>query len=73
MNDATSVVLFRAIEKFDFDDFNALTALSIIGNFFYLFVTSTALGIAVSNFLAVCKIMLELGVNLLFASSFSDL
>ncbi|KAL2610394.1 hypothetical protein R1flu_028967 [Riccia fluitans] len=45
VNDATSVVLFRAVQKFDFADFTALEALLILGNFLYLFLTSTLLGI----------------------------
>eukprot|EP00246_Nothoceros_aenigmaticus_P008932 TRINITY_DN241_c1_g1_i2.p1 TRINITY_DN241_c1_g1~~TRINITY_DN241_c1_g1_i2.p1 ORF type:complete len:317 (-),score=29.29 TRINITY_DN241_c1_g1_i2:33-983(-) len=46
VNDATSVVLFRAIQKFSFDDFTVLTGVGIVGSFLYLFVTSTALGIS---------------------------
>ncbi|KAG6550215.1 hypothetical protein Mapa_008175 [Marchantia paleacea] len=45
VNDATSVVLFRAVQKFNFDDFTGLEALLILGNFIYLFLTSTLLGV----------------------------
>ncbi|CAM6127734.1 unnamed protein product [Calypogeia fissa] len=45
VNDATSVVLFRAVQKFDFDDFTGWEALMIFVNFLYLFFTSTLLGI----------------------------
>ncbi|KAJ7522859.1 hypothetical protein O6H91_18G029700 [Diphasiastrum complanatum] len=45
VNDATSVVLFRAVQKLDTTDINGLTALSILGSFLYLFFTSTALGV----------------------------
>ncbi|KAI0518708.1 hypothetical protein KFK09_006144 [Dendrobium nobile] len=43
-NDATSVVLFNAIQKFDLVHLDAVIVLQLIGNFFYLFVTSTILG-----------------------------
>lgn len=48
VNDATSVVLFNAIENLDIEHFDALVLLNFIGKFMYLFVTSTALGVAVS-------------------------
>ena len=51
VNDATSVVLFNAIENLDIGHFDALVLLNFIGNFFYLFITSTILGVAVSNLL----------------------
>ncbi|XP_050216257.1 sodium/hydrogen exchanger 4 [Mercurialis annua] len=45
VNDATSVVLFNAIQKMDVTGLNTKTTLRVIGDFFYLFLTSTALGI----------------------------
>nr|AAP20431.1 Na+/H+ antiporter NHX4 [Zea mays subsp. mays] len=45
VNDATSVVLFNAVQKIQFTHINAWTALQLIGNFLYLFSTSTLLGI----------------------------
>lgn len=48
VNDATSIVLFNAVQSLDVSDIGALTALKLLGTFLYLFFTSTALGIAVS-------------------------
>lgn len=48
VNDATSVVLFNAIQKLDVSTLDSKTALHTIGDFCYLFCTSTALGVAVS-------------------------
>ncbi|KAL1550220.1 monovalent cation:H+ antiporter, CPA1 (nhx1) [Salvia divinorum] len=45
VNDATSVVLFNAIQKFDLSEINSTMAFTFIGNFFYLFITSTLLGV----------------------------
>ncbi|KAE8076876.1 hypothetical protein FH972_015499 [Carpinus fangiana] len=45
VNDATSVVLFNAIQSFDLSHFNSSIAWEFIGNFLYLFVTSTMLGV----------------------------
>ncbi|KAL0391258.1 UNVERIFIED_CONTAM: Sodium/hydrogen exchanger 2 [Sesamum latifolium] len=45
VNDATSVVLFNAVQDFDLSHINTRIALQLIGNFFYLFITSTALGV----------------------------
>ncbi|XP_073136608.1 sodium/hydrogen exchanger 1-like isoform X1 [Henckelia pumila] len=47
VNDATSVVLFNAVQNFDLTHFSSIEALNLIGNFFYLFLTSTILGVAV--------------------------
>ncbi|CAH8279766.1 unnamed protein product [Arabidopsis lyrata] len=47
VNDATSVVLFNAVQKIHFESLNGWTALRVFGNFLYLFSTSTLLGIAV--------------------------
>ncbi|KAL3538008.1 hypothetical protein ACH5RR_001374 [Cinchona calisaya] len=47
VNDATSIVLFNAVQSIDFSDIDVLTALKLLGNFLYLFFTSTVLGIAV--------------------------
>ncbi|CAH2054840.1 unnamed protein product [Thlaspi arvense] len=46
VNDATSVVLFNAIQRFDLTHINSTIALEFAGNFFYLFILSTALGVA---------------------------
>ncbi|KAM1304464.1 hypothetical protein ACFX1Q_022836 [Malus domestica] len=46
VNDATSIVLFNAIQSFDLSHINTSTALQFFGNFLYLFVTSTILGVA---------------------------
>ncbi|XP_048429263.1 sodium/hydrogen exchanger 5-like [Pyrus x bretschneideri] len=48
VNDATSVVLFNAVQKIDVSKLKGATGLRVIGDFLYLFFTSTALGIAVS-------------------------
>ncbi|XP_021281573.1 sodium/hydrogen exchanger 2-like [Herrania umbratica] len=47
VNDATSVVLFNAIQSFDLTNINPRIALEFIGSFFYLFLTSTFLGVIV--------------------------
>lgn len=47
VNDATSVVLFNAIQRFDLSHFSSTVAWQLIGNFLYLFFTSTVLGVAV--------------------------
>lgn len=51
VNDATSVVLFNAIENLDIANFDAIVLLNFVGKFLYLFLTSTILGVAVSNHL----------------------
>ncbi|CAD6334648.1 unnamed protein product [Miscanthus lutarioriparius] len=51
VNDATSVVLFNAIENLDIANFDAIVLLNFVGKFLYLFFTSTILGVAVSNHL----------------------
>ena len=51
VNDATSVVLFNAITKFDLSDMNSLIAFKFAGKFIWLFVLSTLLGILVSLYL----------------------
>ncbi|KAG6396300.1 hypothetical protein SASPL_142448 [Salvia splendens] len=48
VNDATSVVLFNAIQDFDLTHINSTIALQLIGNFIYLFISSTVLGVFVS-------------------------
>ncbi|CAK9152186.1 unnamed protein product, partial [Ilex paraguariensis] len=45
VNDATSVVLFNAIQSFDLTSVDPSIALHFIGNFLYLFLTSTMLGV----------------------------
>lgn len=51
VNDATSVVLFNAIQSFDLNQLNPSIALHFLGNFFYLFIASTLLGVLVNVFL----------------------
>ncbi|KAG6392996.1 hypothetical protein SASPL_147226 [Salvia splendens] len=50
VNDATSVVLFNAIQDFDLSRMNSAIALQLIGDFIYLFISSTVLGVFVSYF-----------------------
>lgn len=45
VNDATSVVLFNAIQSFDLSHINSSIALQFAGNFLYLFILSTLLGV----------------------------
>ncbi|XP_052192992.1 sodium/hydrogen exchanger 1-like [Diospyros lotus] len=45
VNDATSVVLFNAIQSFDLTNVDHTIALHFIGNFLHLFFTSTLLGV----------------------------
>uniref|UniRef100_A0A2L0VZZ5 Sodium/hydrogen exchanger n=1 Tax=Populus nigra var. thevestina TaxID=2082854 RepID=A0A2L0VZZ5_POPNI len=45
VNDATSVVLFNAIQSFDLTNINAVIAWEFVRNFLYLFLTSTMLGV----------------------------
>ncbi|KAM7277360.1 hypothetical protein ACFE04_019226 [Oxalis oulophora] len=47
VNDATSVVLFNAIQKFDVSHITSSVVLGLFGSFLYLFITSTLLGVAV--------------------------
>lgn len=48
MNDATTVVLFNAVQKLDVNRLDALAAAHVFGDFLYLFATSTILGVGVS-------------------------
>ncbi|KAE8735001.1 Sodium/hydrogen exchanger 2 [Hibiscus syriacus] len=45
VNDATSVVLFNAIQSFDLSNISTTIALQFVGNFLYLFISSTLLGV----------------------------
>lgn len=45
VNDATSVVLFNAIQSFDLSHINTSIFLQFIGSFLYLFIASTLLGV----------------------------
>jgi len=47
VNDATSVVLFRAVQKLTFDNFTGAEVMKIGGSFLELFFSSTILGIAI--------------------------
>ncbi|KAG9134020.1 hypothetical protein Leryth_004720 [Lithospermum erythrorhizon] len=49
VNDATSIVLFNAIQKFDLSQVDSEIALQFVGNFLTLFVTSTLLGVVISE------------------------
>lgn len=46
VNDATSVVLFNAVQSFDLSNISTTVAFQLIGNFIYLFIMSTLLGFA---------------------------
>lgn len=50
VNDATSVVLFNAIQNLDLVHIDFVNFLQFVGKFLYLFATSTFLGIFVSFF-----------------------
>lgn len=50
VNDATSVVLFNAIQNFDLSHIDTSICLQFFGNFLYLFIASTVLGVLVSRF-----------------------
>ncbi|KAK9732614.1 hypothetical protein RND81_04G010300 [Saponaria officinalis] len=47
VNDATSIVLFNAVQSLDLSNLSAMTALALLGTFLYLFITSTVLGVLV--------------------------
>ncbi|KAL2942210.1 Sodium/hydrogen exchanger 2 [Bienertia sinuspersici] len=47
VNDATSIVLFNAVQSLDLSNLSAMTTLALLGTFLYLFFTSTVLGIFV--------------------------
>ncbi|KAI4369407.1 hypothetical protein MLD38_017848 [Melastoma candidum] len=47
VNDGTSIVLFNAVQKLKFKELRDITALKLLGNFLYLFFTSTVFGIGV--------------------------
>lgn len=47
VNDATSVVLYRAVENINLNEVDALAILQILGEFVYLYLTSTILGVLV--------------------------
>ena len=49
VNDATSIVLFRAVENIDLTEINVFTILQILGEFIYLYILSTIMGILVSE------------------------
>ncbi|XP_019172833.1 PREDICTED: sodium/hydrogen exchanger 3-like [Ipomoea nil] len=46
VNDATSIVLFNAFRKLKLSDINSAVVLQLFGNFLYLFISSTVLGVA---------------------------
>nr|AFM85232.1 Na+/H+ antiporter [Oryza coarctata]AFN22080.1 Na+/H+ antiporter [Oryza coarctata] len=45
VNDATSIVLFNALQNFDLVHIDVAVVLKFLGNFFYLFLSSTFLGV----------------------------
>ncbi|KAK9691857.1 hypothetical protein RND81_09G224600 [Saponaria officinalis] len=47
VNDATSIVLFNAVQSLDFSKISSMTALALLGTFLYLFISSTVLGVFV--------------------------
>ncbi|KAL9235802.1 hypothetical protein vseg_010537 [Gypsophila vaccaria] len=47
VNDATSVVLFNVIRKFELSNSEATVAMEFVGQFLYLFIASTLLGVLV--------------------------
>ncbi|KAK8718065.1 hypothetical protein V6N13_045311 [Hibiscus sabdariffa] len=47
VNDATSIVLFNAIQKFDLSHITPSIFMEFVGNFLYFFITSTLLGVGV--------------------------
>lgn len=49
VNDATSIVLFNAVQSIDFSNIDATISLKLLGTFLYLFFSSTILGIVVSQ------------------------
>ncbi|XP_016196868.1 sodium/hydrogen exchanger 2-like [Arachis ipaensis] len=51
VNDATSVVLLKAIQNFDLSHIDFATASELLANFLYLFIASTVLGILVCLYL----------------------
>lgn len=69
VNDATSVVLFNAIQGFDISSFDYSIGLQFIGNFIHLFLTSTLLGVFVSLSLSLLNVLLSVE-NLSEASGF---
>ena len=55
VNDATSVVIFNAVQNFDLSRITS-DAFQLVGNFFYLFVTSTFLraGVSLHVYISMC-------------------
>ncbi|XP_047315114.1 sodium/hydrogen exchanger 2-like [Impatiens glandulifera] len=52
VNDATSIVLFNAIQNFDLSHIDSSTFLQFVGSFLYMFFASTLLGVAAGLFSA---------------------
>ncbi|KAI4320811.1 hypothetical protein MLD38_034256 [Melastoma candidum] len=61
VNDATSVVLFNAIQKIDVNRLDSRTVLRVVGDFLYLFTSSTALGISAGLLTSYCLKSLYFG------------
>ncbi|KAK9268573.1 hypothetical protein L1049_000327 [Liquidambar formosana] len=68
VNDATSIVLFNAVQSLDFSNIGALTALELLWTFLYLFFTTIAFGIAVRCSLLVLSITAKWSVTLRHSS-----
>uniref|UniRef100_A0A7N2L416 Cation/H+ exchanger transmembrane domain-containing protein n=1 Tax=Quercus lobata TaxID=97700 RepID=A0A7N2L416_QUELO len=66
VNDATSIVLFNAVQSLDVSNIDLLTALKLLGTFLYLFFTSAALGIAAG--LTRVAVTIALSYNQVFGS-----
>lgn len=66
VNDATSVVLFNAIKSFDLERFDHGLVLQFFGNFLYLFIASTMLGVLVTNYLALYLILMYTSQSIFF-------
>ncbi|XP_022150190.1 sodium/hydrogen exchanger 2-like [Momordica charantia] len=47
VNDATSIVLFKAIQRFDLSHITSTNAFELLGSFLYLFFASSSLGVLV--------------------------
>jgi hypothetical protein len=62
VNDATSIVLFRAVQNLDLTQIDVFTVLEVLGEFIYLYFSSTVMGIVVSKIwrVMVCFINFEL-------------
>nr|KJB45181.1 hypothetical protein B456_007G294000 [Gossypium raimondii] len=65
VNDATSIVLFNAVQSLDFNNIDAMISLKLLGTFLYLFFTSTILGVVVSLNIWLLQLLKDFSVNML--------